>query len=168
MGGGGSGNDLPPLPPTGGGGGAPSEDPSDRAAEKALERAIREQGTVLQQMTSLDGDALHDSFIEFAGKQFLTFGAYEMIKTAEGYYSWAVDSYKPTARKFAVSFLFMLLRLMPASVSRGALMTLAGTITSKMKSPNPEDWPSKGEIDSLINRVKEKIPDEKLKGLEES
>lgn len=167
LGGGGSG-DIPFLPTGGGGGGAPSEDPSDRAAAKALERAQREQGTILQQMTSLDGDALHDSFIEFAGKQFLSMGAYEMMKTAEGYYKWATDSYKPTARKFAVSFLFMLLRLMPASVGRGALMTLAGTITSKMKSPNPEDWPSKGEIDSLINRVKEKIPDEKLKGLEES
>lgn len=139
-------------------------DPSKKSREEwEAERAQRKQGTLLQQMTSIDGDGTHDMFAEFVGKQFLTFGAYGMVKTLGGYYKWAADSYQPSARKYSVSFMFMLLRLMPASVGRGAIMAAANQITKKMKSSNPDDWPSKGEIDNVIDMIKDKIPEEKMK-----
>ena len=147
---------------------APNQyDPSKKSREDwEAERAARKKGTMFQQMTSIDGDGTHDMFVEFVGKQFLTFGAYGMMKTMGGYYKWATDSYQPTARKFSVSFMFMLLRLMPASVGRGAVMAAANQITKKMKSSNPNDWPSKGDIDNVIDMIKDKIPEEKLKDVE--
>ena len=136
-----------------------------RHLENELERAKRREGTVFQQMMSIDGDALHDSFIEFVGKQALTLGTYGWHKSLGGYWKWATDSYNPSARKYSVGLLFMLLRLMPASVLRGGLMYTTNAIVKKIKSPRPEDWPSKQEIADLIEEIEAKIPDEKLKGL---
>lgn len=149
--------------PVYGEGQTPGELTSDERREQWLrERKERLQGGLVQQMLDIDGDATHDSFIEFAGKQLLTFGQYDMFKTLEGYWDWATDSTNPSLRKYSVGLLFMLIRLLPAGVGRGALLSLTNKVTKKIKSSNPEDWPSQAEIDSLLSKVKEKIPQETL------
>ena len=116
---------------------------------------------------SLDGDAIHDSFVEFVGKQALTGGMYGWYKTLGGYWKWAADSYNPSARKSSVSLLFMLLRLLPASLLRGGLMMTTNALVKKIKSPRPEDWPSPEEIADVIEDIEKYIPDEKLRQLQE-
>lgn len=143
-----------PPPPT------PGSTPEKLDLEdRILQEQIRRQGSMIQQMTNFDGDPLHDNFIEFAGKQFLTLGGYEMMKTMSGYWDWATDTYNPSARKASVGLLFMLLRLLPASVWRGGLLMTANTITRKIKSSRPEDWPEQAEIDDLLNQVKGRLPE---------
>ena len=105
--------------------------------------------------------------IIFAGKQFLTLGGYEMLKTAEGFWSWGTNMKNTSARRESVGLLFLLLRLLPSSVYRGAILTTARTITKKTKSPRPSDWPSQDEINRAIESVKSKIPDDKLAELED-
>ena len=141
-----------------------------RAVEKyeaAMERQRRQEGTLLQQMTSLDGDALHDSFAEFVGKQALTGGLYGWYKTMGGYWKWASDTYNPSARKSSVSLLFMLMRLLPASIGRGALMTTVNMMVKRIKSPRPDDWPSPQEIEAVIADLEKHIPAEKIQELKE-
>ena len=141
-----------------------------RAVEKyeaALERQRRQEGTLLQQMTSLDGDALHDSFAEFVGKQALTGGTYGWYKTMGGYWKWATDTYNPSSRKASVSLLFMLMRLLPASIGRGALMTTVNMMVKRIKSPRPDDWPSPQEIEAVIADLEKHIPAEKVQELKE-
>lgn len=130
--------------------------------ERLRQMQQRREGTLLQQMTSLDGDAIHDSFAEFIGKQALTLGAYGWYKSMGGYWKWAADSYKPSARKYTVSLLFMLLRLLPASAMRGGMMATVNQLTKKIKSSKPEDWPKPHEINEIITQLQSQIPAHKL------
>lgn len=117
------------------------------------------EGGVLDAMTDLDGDPSKNSTMEFLGKQLLTGGLYDQFKTLQGFWSWATDSYKPTARKAAVGLLFLLIRLMPASVFRGALLSTVGTLTRRIRSPRPDDWPSVAEINEVIDDIQKHLPD---------
>lgn len=130
--------------------------------ERDLEYERRKQGTMLQQMMSLDGDATHDTFIEFLGKQALTMGAYGWYKSLGGWWDWASDTYNPSARKSTVSLIFMLLRLLPSGLTRGAMLTTTNMMVKKLKSPKPEDWPSPQEIEEVISDLSAKIPDNDL------
>ena len=150
---GGEGGNLPPNPPN-----APaSGDMPDDLTPEEREEWNRE-GTLLQQMFSIDDDALHDSFAEFLGKQALTMGTYAWFKTLEGYWDWATDSYNPNSRKYIAGLLFMLLRLLPASVGRGALLQVTNQLTRRIKSPRPEDWPSKAQIKEVMDDIVDKLP----------
>ena len=131
--------------------------------EREIEFENRKKGTMLQQMTSLDSDATHDTFAEFLGKQALTLGAYGWYKSLGGWWRWASDSYKPSARKSTVSLLFMLLRLLPSGLTRGALLTTTNMLVKKLKSPKPEDWPTPGEIEDVLQEFSEKVPDSVLR-----
>ena len=127
--------------------GDPSADDADEAFKNPASR-LTEEGK--------------ESKLVFAGKQLLTLGGYEMMKTAEGFWSWGTDVKNPSARKESVGLLFLLLRLLPASVYRGALLSTARTITKKVESPRPTDWPTQDEINRAVESVKAKIPDDKL------
>ena len=90
-----------------------------------------------------------------------------MLKTAEGFWSWGTNMKNTSARRESVGLLFLLLRLLPSSVYRGAVLSTARTITKKINSPRPSDWPSQDEINRAIESVKSKIPDDKLAELED-
>lgn len=97
-----------------------------------------------------------DTYPEFIAKQMATFGAYGMYKSMSGYWDWASNVYNPSARKSSVALLFMLLRLLPASVARGALMGTVNTMVKRIRSPRPDDWPSPSEIRELVEEVQNK------------
>lgn len=139
-------------------GGNPFLDPRDVRPLDMRQDRINEGG-VLDAMTDLDGDPSKNSTMEFLGKQLLTGGLYDQFKTLQGFWSWATDSYKPTARKAAVGLLFLLIRLMPASVFRGALLSTVGTLTRRIRSPRPDDWPSVAEINEVIDDIQKHLPD---------
>lgn len=129
------------------------------------EGALQREGSTLQQMTSIDGDALHDSWIEFGIKNALTFGGYNMMKTMSGMWSWASNSDNPSFRKQSVGLLFILLRLLPSSVWRGAVLQVAHQLTRRISSPDPQDWPSRHEIESAIDDIRNQLPSSVLNQL---
>lgn len=139
------------------GGGLPEVDEHGNQIHKGR------KASALQEMTSIDGDALHDSFGEFLAKQMATGGMYGMYKSFGGYWDWATDTYKPTARKASVSLLFMLIRLLPASVMRGAMLSTVNTMVKRIRSPRPDDWPSPSEMQDIVEQLQRHIPDDKLK-----
>lgn len=134
----------------------PTPDPIDEIEEEKLWR--EREVTTLDRMLDWDGDPTHDSTFEFVGKQALTFGGYAMLKTLEGYWNWAnLDRGQAGIRRESVGLMFILLRLMPASLWRGAAMKTASVMTKKLKSPRPEDWPSPSEMDNFLNRIEQHL-----------
>lgn len=145
-------------------------DPTTVNARPLSTRKIdkEESTTAFQAMLDYDGDPTKDSRVEFMAKQLLTLGGYEWLKSAEGFWDWGTDTSNPTARKATVGLLYLLLRLIPASVMRGATLALVNQVTKKIQSPRPEDWPSREEIIDVIEDIENKLPSgtnlNKLKG----
>ena len=115
------------------------------------------------EMFNYDGDYGRDARIEFMAKQALTLGGYEWYRTMQGFWDWSVQD--SNARRATVGLLYLLLRLLPASVGRGAALSVVNTITKKVRSQFPEDRPSPQEIQEVVEDLMKQIPPEDLPDL---
>ena len=126
------------------------------------EDPIEEHG-MFAEMFNYDGDYERDARIEFMAKQALTLGGYEWYRTMQGFWEWSVQD--SNARRATVGLLYLLLRLLPASVGRGAALSVVNTITKKVRSQFPEDRPSPQEIQAVVEDLMKQIPPEDLPDL---
>lgn len=123
------------------------------------DRYVNPRGTLFE----LDGDPNHDSPLEFAGKNLLSFGLYDMVKSVEGYWNWLnPDNNKRGMGRDAIGLLYIFLRMMPASPLRGALLRTTTMLTKRSKSPDPTDWPSRQEVESHMKDITARLTKDQI------
>lgn len=113
----------------------------------------------LDSMFDFDGDPDHDSFGEFVGKQAMTFGTYALYKEWRGYAEYFQRLGRAKLGRDTARIIYMLLRLLPASVWRGGLMQSMGPILRKQKNGKMEGIPTKAELMKMASDLESKLPD---------
>ena len=127
-----------------------SNTPGDFSALYAdqLDNMVEDPPGIFAEMLNTDGDYGRDARIEFLAKQVLTMGGYEWYKTLGGFWQWSVRD--ANSRSATVGLLYLLLRLVPASIGRGAALATVNQLTKRIKNPAPDKRPSKEEIQETI------------------
>ncbi len=135
-----------------------SNTPGDFSALYAdqLDNMVEDPPGIFAEMLNTDGDYGRDSRIEFLAKQVLTMGGYEWYKTLGGFWQWSVRD--ANSRSATVGLLYLLLRLVPASIGRGAALATVNQLTKRIKNPAPDKRPSKEEIQETIEDLGKLLP----------